>query len=373
MTEVTGPPGWWLASDGQWYPPHLHPQAAIPPQTTGPVGPALPTFAPFNPSGPMPGPGASGPYGYAGAPPFGAAPVWGYPVPSPSTNGLAIASLILSIVTLVGLGSILGIVFGFVSRGQIKRSNGAQKGAGLALAGIIIGFVTVTLVLAAIAIPTFLGVESSNSSAVSLPPTPITLGAPVEGGGAAPVQWPSGSQPVDTTLTAVPNGVEMSIASPDQAEWAGLPLAQPPSQSMQLVAGVAIVAGSPSNSVGLGCITPTRSEQFAFVVHGSGLWQLELLSSSSAAIVDSGSTPAVHGSGGNVLTIACDQDVARPRSTQVAFEINGTPVANDIVNVSSAQWAPTIQLCSCSGPDTGSFLDAAYYTSNGKPPTAPSS
>jgi hypothetical protein len=27
MTDVSPGPGWWLASDGQWYPPHLHPDA----------------------------------------------------------------------------------------------------------------------------------------------------------------------------------------------------------------------------------------------------------------------------------------------------------------------------------------------------------
>jgi len=35
---------------------------------------------------------------------------------------------------------VLGIVFGFIARSQIKNSNGTQRGEGLALAGIIIGF-----------------------------------------------------------------------------------------------------------------------------------------------------------------------------------------------------------------------------------------
>ena len=41
-----------------------------------------------------------------------------------------------------GIGAVLAVVFGFVARSQIKRSGGMQKGRGLALAGIIIGFVT---------------------------------------------------------------------------------------------------------------------------------------------------------------------------------------------------------------------------------------
>jgi len=59
-------------------------------------------------------------------------------------NGLAIASLVCSIAGIVpfffGLPCILGIIFGFVSRSQIQRSHGTQGGAGLALAGIIVGF-----------------------------------------------------------------------------------------------------------------------------------------------------------------------------------------------------------------------------------------
>jgi hypothetical protein len=55
------------------------------------------------------------------------------------TNGLAVASLILSIVQ-PGIGSVLAIIFGHIARRQIRQSNGTQKGNGLALAGLIIGY-----------------------------------------------------------------------------------------------------------------------------------------------------------------------------------------------------------------------------------------
>ena len=58
----------------------------------------------------------------------------------PKTNGLAIASLICSCAGLFFVPAIPGIVLGFVARSQIKRSNGAQRGDGLAIAGIIVGF-----------------------------------------------------------------------------------------------------------------------------------------------------------------------------------------------------------------------------------------
>ena len=64
------------------------------------------------------------------------------------TNGLAIASLVLSLVGLCGIGSILAIIFGTRARREIRNSQGAQGGDGLALAGIIIGWIgLVVLVL----------------------------------------------------------------------------------------------------------------------------------------------------------------------------------------------------------------------------------
>jgi Domain of unknown function (DUF4190) len=66
---------------------------------------------------------------------------WG---PARPTNGLAVASLVCSCVGVIpflfGVPCILGVIFGFVSRHQIRRSLGAQGGSGLALAGIIVGF-----------------------------------------------------------------------------------------------------------------------------------------------------------------------------------------------------------------------------------------
>jgi hypothetical protein len=46
---------------------------------------------------------------------------------------------------LCGVGSVLAIVFGFVARDQIKRSQGRQAGTGMANAGIALGFVAVAL------------------------------------------------------------------------------------------------------------------------------------------------------------------------------------------------------------------------------------
>jgi hypothetical protein len=63
-----------------------------------------------------------------------------------STNGLAIASMVLGIVWVWWIGSILALIFGFVARKQIRERG--QKGDGMAIAGIVLGCVGVaTLIL----------------------------------------------------------------------------------------------------------------------------------------------------------------------------------------------------------------------------------
>jgi hypothetical protein len=58
---------------------------------------------------------------------------------APKTNGLAIASLVCGIVGCFWITGIVAIVLGFVARNQIEQSG--EQGAGMALAGIILGFV----------------------------------------------------------------------------------------------------------------------------------------------------------------------------------------------------------------------------------------
>jgi hypothetical protein len=76
--------------------------------------------------------------------PYGSSTPYGQPVYVPaggaSMNGLAIASFVCSIVGFLLITFIAAIVLGFVARSQIRKSAGRQRGAGLAIAGIIIGF-----------------------------------------------------------------------------------------------------------------------------------------------------------------------------------------------------------------------------------------
>lgn len=72
----------------------------------------------------------------------------GAPAPAyyrPPTNGMAVASMVLGILGMVGIiwviSPVLALVFGYVSKGQINRSGGAQEGRGYAIAGIVLGWV----------------------------------------------------------------------------------------------------------------------------------------------------------------------------------------------------------------------------------------
>lgn len=66
-------------------------------------------------------------------------------------NQLAIASLTLSVLSLFLVGSVCGIILGVVARRQVAASHGAQRGAGLATAGVVIGTVTLLAGLVALA------------------------------------------------------------------------------------------------------------------------------------------------------------------------------------------------------------------------------
>ena len=71
------------------------------------------------------------------------------PPPYPQASGFAIASLVLGILWLYWIGSILALVFGYLARGEIRRDPQRVGGRGMALAGIVLGWVGVaTLVLA---------------------------------------------------------------------------------------------------------------------------------------------------------------------------------------------------------------------------------
>lgn len=133
------------AYPGSAYPGAGYPGAAYPEAGYPPAGVAYPVdqagYGPAQPGYPPPG------YGYPG---------YGYPAAPTATNGLAIASLIVSVMAVSGLcfygvGGLLGVVgaiLGHVARRQIRQQGGA--GDGMALAGVITGWVATAIAVLAI-------------------------------------------------------------------------------------------------------------------------------------------------------------------------------------------------------------------------------
>ena len=64
-------------------------------------------------------------------------------VPGVPTNGKATAALVLGILWLCSVGSILALVFGYQAKNEIDASGGAQGGRGMAVAGIVLGWIGV--------------------------------------------------------------------------------------------------------------------------------------------------------------------------------------------------------------------------------------
>lgn len=62
------------------------------------------------------------------------------------TNGLAIASLVVGLFWMWWIGSALAIVFGHVALNQIARRG--QSGRGLAIAGLVLGYIGLATLLA---------------------------------------------------------------------------------------------------------------------------------------------------------------------------------------------------------------------------------
>jgi Domain of unknown function (DUF4190) len=139
-SEPSGPPapGWWLASDGRYYPPEQAPGAP----TSAPP-PAFTAYAPYAP-------------GLAQA---------------TSTNGLAIASLVLGLLWIFWIGSILAVVFGYVAKGQIDRSAGRQSGKGMAIAGIVLGWVGVGFLALTIVLSLAVGDDANDFDGINSDPS----------------------------------------------------------------------------------------------------------------------------------------------------------------------------------------------------------
>jgi len=95
------------------------------------------------------------------------------PPATPTTSGLAIVSLLCGILFFIFPAGVAAIIFGHISRSDIRRSGGRKTGAGMALAGLILGYIgtaiiPIILIVGAIIIPNLLRsrIAANEASAV---------------------------------------------------------------------------------------------------------------------------------------------------------------------------------------------------------------
>jgi type IV pilus assembly protein PilA len=112
-----------------------------------------------------PGPAAGGPPGTNLPPGF---------VPPPTTSGKAVASLLFSFLFFFFIPALGAIVLGHLALSDIKKSAGRLKGHGIAVTGLVLGYLGVVslpfiLIIAAIAIPNLVRsrMAANQASAVS--------------------------------------------------------------------------------------------------------------------------------------------------------------------------------------------------------------
>jgi hypothetical protein len=60
-------------------------------------------------------------------------------------NPLAIASFVLALLWLFGLGSLLAVILGHIALRQIAGAGGSQGGRGFAIAGLVLGYLALAV------------------------------------------------------------------------------------------------------------------------------------------------------------------------------------------------------------------------------------
>jgi hypothetical protein len=125
-----------------------------------------------------PNPPLSQPYDVAppAVVPQAVAPQWVAPSNAPASDAgppnstAAVVSLVFGILTWVMLpviGPIVAVVAGHMARAEIRRSNGQIGGGGMALAGLVLGYLQLALFVLAICAIVAIGILSLLGSRVS--------------------------------------------------------------------------------------------------------------------------------------------------------------------------------------------------------------
>ncbi|MEO5875833.1 MAG: DUF4190 domain-containing protein [Streptosporangiaceae bacterium] len=88
----------------------------------------------------------------------------------PRTNVLAIVSLVTALLWVCGAGSLTAIICGHLGIREIDRSGGVQTGRGLALAGLIIGYLGLLVMILWLGLVVFDWSTTSDSGFSGYPP-----------------------------------------------------------------------------------------------------------------------------------------------------------------------------------------------------------
>ena len=124
-----------------------------------------------------------------GPPPPGPPPPPDYPPPgygygqqpSPGYNGMAIASMILGVMWLYGVGAILAVIFALVAKRQIRERG--ERGGPLATAGLVLGIIGIVGIVLLVVLIIAFGDETGDDdifdeslrrpAVVSVSPDPV--------------------------------------------------------------------------------------------------------------------------------------------------------------------------------------------------------
>ena len=102
-----------------------------------------------------------------------------YLMTPPSPNGMAIASLILGAIGILGAAiftSFPAIICGHIARRQIRNAEGREGGDGMAMAGLVLGYLVTLLSLILIGFVVWLIWYTAVSAPPPRPPsTPVTV------------------------------------------------------------------------------------------------------------------------------------------------------------------------------------------------------
>jgi uncharacterized membrane protein len=83
----------------------------------------------------------------------------------PSTSGMAIASMVVGILWIYWIGSIVALVLGYLALREIRQNPERIDGKGMAIAGIVLGWIGVATLLVALTVGVYVWKNNPRENA----------------------------------------------------------------------------------------------------------------------------------------------------------------------------------------------------------------